>query len=143
MAFGDHRGEWCTASPIPAEKGRASVYAFDMSSKRFRLAADQITALAVGYGSCFATDRIVVDGAPVGYCYRESPDSPLDSGWRFFAGDESDSYVDDPTNVGLYDVNTIANYDSAVLPILDSPYDSAFERNRSGQLVPVPFEPPF
>ncbi len=41
---------------------------------------------------CIATDRITVDGLPVGYMYREKPEegNPFegyDSGWRFTAGD--------------------------------------------------------
>ena len=45
--------------------------------------------MALGYGSCYASDRIAVDGCPVGYCYREEPDNDTDtdSGWRFFAGE--------------------------------------------------------
>ncbi|MCC8361803.1 DUF2185 domain-containing protein [Lysobacter sp. A6] len=33
-----------------------------------------------------ASDRITVDDAKVGYCYREDPEDSVDSGWRFFAG---------------------------------------------------------
>ena len=94
-------------------------------SKAFKLAA--IRRLVTDGGSCLATDRITVDGEQVGYCYRESADGALDSGWRFFAGDESETYVDDPDRIGLYDVNTIANYDPRILAILDAPVGSAFE----------------
>lgn len=45
-----------------------------MPSKRFRLRPEQIRAIAPGRGSCFATDRIPVDGRRVGYMYREQPD---------------------------------------------------------------------
>ena len=38
----------------------------------------------------------------MGYCYREEPDGGWDSGWRFTAGDESDEYMDDPNNAGIY-----------------------------------------
>ena len=88
-----------------------------------------------------ATDRITVDGQRVGYCYREEPDNDLDSGWRFFAGTEEQEYVDDPANLGLYNVNTIANYDPEVVPLLDSPPGCAFVRlPEDGAFVPV--EPP-
>ena len=84
---------------------------------------------------CFATDRIVVDGAKVGYMYREKPDAGSenpDSGWRFFAGDESDDYANDPNNVGIYALNTIANYDPDIIQLLDSPYGTAFGRDKNG-----------
>ena len=104
--------------------------------KRFRLAAGQIRPLAEGRGGCFASDRITVDGLRVGWMYREEPDRPPDSGWRFFSGTESAEYVDAPGNFAIFDVNTIANYDPEIIPLLDAPIGSAFERNsESGHLV--------
>ncbi|MCC9605572.1 DUF2185 domain-containing protein [Blastopirellula sp. JC732] len=114
-----------------------------MTEKKFRLAADQIESLIEPMGGCIATDRITVDGQPVGYMYREPPSNPDDSGWRFFAGDESDDYVNDADNLEVYDVNTIANYDREVIPLLDSPIGSAFAREGDeGELIAVesPFE---
>jgi hypothetical protein len=69
--------------------------------------------LAPGRGSCLASDLITIEGSRVGFMYREEPDNSIDSGWRFFTGTESQEFVDDPKNLGLYDVNAIANYDLA------------------------------
>lgn len=78
---------------------------------------------------CFATNRITVDGMKVGYMYREEPDSSFpDSGWRFFSGDESDEYCDDPKNINVFHLNTICNYDPLIIKYLDSPYGSAWIR---------------
>lgn len=79
-------------------------------------------------GGCFASDRITVDGALVGYMYREQPDKNGDSGWRFFAGDESQEYADTPDNFAIYEVNTICNYDPSIIPFLDASIGSAFGR---------------
>ena len=103
--------------------------------KRFRLTASEIKPVATGRGGCFATDKITVDGERVGYMYREPPDFDTDSGWRFFGGRESQAYLDDPSNTGIYDVNTIANYDRDIIPLLDAPVGSAFERDKTGALV--------
>lgn len=81
---------------------------------------------------CFATDRILVDGCKVGYMYIEEPDGDWDSGWRFFAGDESDAYMDNPENSGIYELNTIANYDPDIIPFLYADYGSAFYRDADG-----------
>lgn len=117
-----------------------------MSNKPFRKAAGTFEPIAVGFGSCYATDRITVDGCRVGYMYREAPDgdSPnyADSGWRFFAGDESDEYCSDPANFEIYDVNTIANYDAEITPHLHAEFGSAFARETNGGFVSVPFDPP-
>jgi hypothetical protein len=100
--------------------------------KEFKLKPDQIRHVAHGYGSCLATDRITVDGSVVGYCYREEPESELDSGWRFFAGDEDEGYLANAANLEVYDVNTIANYDPDVAPLLDSNVGCAYERSQTG-----------
>jgi hypothetical protein len=111
-------------------------------NKRFRLRADQIRRLAEGHGACFATDRITVEGRKVGFMYCEEPDNDIDSGWRFLAGDESDEYMDNADNIGVYDVNTIANHDPDIIPLLDAPIGSAFERDQdSGEFDEVEFEP--
>ena len=101
--------------------------------KRFALAAADIKQIAPGRGSCMATDRITVDREPVGFMYREVPDNNHDSGWRFFAGDESQDYLDDAANFEIYDVNTIANYDSEIVPMLDAKARSAFEWDQETQ----------
>jgi hypothetical protein len=120
-------------SPRPAQ---------DPRRKKFFLSADQIRPLAKGHGACFATDRITVDGRSVGFMYREAPDRDIDSGWRFMAGDESQAYMDDPDNLAIYDVNTIANYDPEIIPFLDAPIGLAFERDDSGAFVEVAYTPP-
>lgn len=103
--------------------------------KEFFLQSWQIAPIAMGQGGCLATDRIVVDGVRVSYMYRESPSNDLDSGWRFFAGDEDDVYMSDNSKHGVYDVNTIVNYDPEILPFLISPIGSAYERDFSGKFI--------
>lgn len=103
--------------------------------KRFRLSPTQIEPLAVGLGGCLATDRIVVDGRPVGYMYRDHPINPQDSGWRFFARDEDNAYMRNNENHGVYDVNTIANYCNDILPFIDSEEGSAYERDDDGGYI--------
>ncbi len=96
--------------------------------KQFKLKKEQIKPLALGYGGCIASDKITVEGLPVRFMYREKIDNPQDSGWRFLSGTESDEYMDNPNNHAVYDVNTIANYDQSILPLLKSPIGSVFEK---------------
>jgi hypothetical protein len=77
------------------------------TQKKFRLSPTQIKPLALGLGGCLATDRIMVDGRPVGYMYRNHPINPQDSGWRFFTGNEDKACMGNNEN---HDVNTIAKY---------------------------------
>ena len=100
----------------------------------FYLSKEQIKEIYVSDGpqGCFATNRITVDGKKIGYMYREEPDLDSyfpDSGWRFFAGDEDEEYTDNPDNINIFSLNTICNYDSAIIPYLDAPYGSCFVRS--------------
>jgi hypothetical protein len=106
-------------------------------SKSFRLRAEEIKALVSGKGSCFASDLITVHGHKVGFMYREEPAEEQDSGWRFVAGVETDDYMDEPQNFGVYDVNTIANYSPDIVPLLDAPVGATFERDEHGALVEI------
>lgn len=106
--------------------------------KKFRISPEAMRPLAPGLGACFATDMITVDGHRVGFMYRETPERDVDSGWRFMSGLESQSYMDAPEHHGIYDVNTIANYDPEVVPLLDAPVGSSFERkDGTGRLEQV------
>jgi hypothetical protein len=115
----------------------------DPRRKQFKIPGDQIKQLIPSMGWAFASDRITVDGKKVGYLYREEPDHKHDSGWRFFAGDESQKYTDNPDNFAIYDVNTICNYDESIIPLLSAPYGSAFGRvPGTDQFAEEIFEPP-
>lgn len=73
--------------------------------------------------------------------YRDEQAQSIVSGWRFFAGDESSAYLDDPRNSEVYDVNTIANYDPEIIPRLDAEGGVEFERDVTGAFVRVEPEP--
>lgn len=96
--------------------------------KNFLDNPDDIKDIVVGLGACIATNRIVKEGLPVGFMYRERPEFEGDSGWRFLAGDEDEDYMDNHLNSKVYDVNTIANYDEAVVPYLKLSYGIELER---------------
>ncbi|RAJ08235.1 hypothetical protein LX64_00882 [Chitinophaga skermanii] len=98
------------------------------SNKKFKLTAAEIVPLVPNRGGCIATDMITVEGLPIMYMYRDEPVNEVDTGWQFFAGIEPDEYVNDHNNAGVYDVNTIANYDPAIIPYLDLPIGTELER---------------
>jgi hypothetical protein len=101
-----------------------------MTEKNFKIPGEQIKKLIRSMGYCIATDKILVDGEPVDYMAREEQEDDDDSGWQFFSGTEDQDYVDNANNFGVYDVNTIANYDPAIIPYLDSPLGTKLERVR-------------
>ena len=106
--------------------------------KRFKLSASEIKPLVNGYGGCISSDMITVKGYPVRFMYRERPGNDIDSGWRFMSGFEDEQYMTNPDNHAVYDVNTIANYDPSIIPLLDAPVGSVFEKTtESERFVPV------
>ena len=96
--------------------------------KKYWLDSTEIEQLIPPSGGCLATDRITVDGMKIGYMYKEQNERELDSGWRFFSGTESQAYLDNLSNSDVYDLNTVANYDRAIIPYLDLPYGVELER---------------
>lgn len=116
----------------------------DPRDKAFRLSAGDFKQMITPMGGCLATDRILIDGAPVDYMYREAPSDSVSSGWTFMAGDEDQDYVDDPNHWAIYEVNTICNYDPSIIPYLHSQPGSAFGKDLGAegfQREPMPTEP--
>ena len=114
---------------------RQELYEVSGRNRNYHVKAEDVKKLLqdwIGADGCIATNRITVEGCKVGYCYREAPDGDWDSGWRFTAGDESEAYMDDPNNSGIYKLNTICNDDSDIIPLLHTPAPCAFERDENG-----------
>lgn len=110
--------------------------------RRYLLRSDLHTVAAVFAISALLNDwalggtRIplaILVGYTVRFMYRETPDNETDSGWRFFSGNEDDAYTSNADNHGIYDVNTIANYDPSIISLLDSQGGSAFEKALDAQ----------
>ena len=117
---------------------------FSYPGKKFAKSAADILPLLNdwdGPAGCLATDRVTVDGCKVEYMYRERPDpNRPDSGWRFFSGDESDEYVNNPDNSGVYHLNTICNYDPDIIPLLRSNCGTAYGRDKNGVFRKEPLQ---
>ena len=112
-------------------------------ANHFKIAHAAIRPIATGHGACIASNLITRKGQKVASMYREAPDRSGDSGWRFKSGLESDQDLEDPDGFGIYDVNTIANYDPEIIPYLSAAAESAFEREGGvGPFAAVNFDPP-
>lgn len=78
---------------------------------------------------CFVTHRVLSDGEPVGYLYREDPDQENDSGWRITANDESEEYMSDAENLAYVSLGAVLSEDDSFRELLEAPAGSAFVRN--------------
>ena len=79
-------------------------------------------------GYALAPKQLVEHHMKVRFMYREKPDDPFDSGWRFFSGYKDDEYVNNPENIGLFDIKSISEIDPDVIPLINNPLGTAFER---------------
>lgn len=81
---------------------------------------------------CIVSDKITKEGFKIGYMYREQPDSSKpDSGWRFLAGNEDETYMNNPNNHHIFAINTVCNYDNDIIPYLHSEIGTAYIRTDS------------
>jgi hypothetical protein len=79
-------------------------------------------------GYVLASNRVMIDRAPVGYLYREKAKlDATDSGWRIFAGDETQEYVDDPRNMVLCNASTLLELAPQLWDLLAEDAPVAFE----------------
>ncbi len=96
--------------------------------KDFKLNKEDIKKLIDMKGSCIASNKITVEGEKIGYMYREKPSNEVDTGWRFFSGNEDDDYTNNPDNFNVFDINTICNYDDTIIPYLNSEINISYEK---------------
>ncbi|MCI8407984.1 MAG: DUF2185 domain-containing protein [Lachnospiraceae bacterium] len=85
---------------------------------------------------CYVTNRVSLDGCQINYMEKQLPNPQYpDSGWKFMAGDETVEYLSDGTNIAVFSLNLIANYDKEILPLIDAPIGSVYVRNEEGKFV--------
>ena len=77
--------------------------------------------------------RVARDGEPVRFLYREAPDRTDDSGWRVFAGDESEEYSNAVGNAVVLPLRDLIDRDPALKEILRTPAQCAFERQDANE----------
>ena len=97
---------------------------------------DNLRKLVNTEQGCFVSDRISIDGAKPCYVYREEPFKNFpDSGWRFFAGDESKEYSANIENSNIFPLNVVANFDESIIPLLDAEVNTAFIRKQGEDFI--------
>lgn len=78
--------------------------------------------------------KMALEADHIGYCYRETPETNIDSGWRFLYGDEDEEYLDDPTvSVSVYPEEMLS-INPALDSILSAPIGLEFEWDDEQQM---------
>lgn len=99
-----------------------------MDDYKFLIKTEDIKDLIKTESYGVVSDKITIHGEKIGYMYREAKEDENDSGWRFLSGTETEEYVSDPKNQMFFDLNTIANYDPAIIPYLKMKKGTELER---------------
>lgn len=85
----------------------------------------------------FITQR-ALENDFIGFCYRESSEFRIDSGWRFIYGDEDENYLDNPDNTITKDLSEVLAWKPELKNILSSRRGSQFEwDNTTNQFTPI------
>jgi hypothetical protein len=63
----------------------------------------------------------------IGYCYRDYPETNIDSGWRFLYGDENEEYLDHPIHTETVYPEEMLSINPALDIILSAPVGAEFE----------------
>lgn len=105
----DDEGDWCRYKWYqPAEREWVDVYP--------------------GNPGCLITKKALDQG--IMYMYHDEPaQGQPDCGWRFFHGDETDDYANNPANIQVVSLNTVCNLCPSVLAFLEAPVNSAYGWN--------------
>jgi len=81
-----------------------------------------------GEKKALVSKMVFEPGQAIRFVYREDADDGDDSGWRLFAGHESQEYMDNPDNIRVCDVDWLLDFDPTIEAILRSPIGSVYER---------------
>ncbi|MGF1578710.1 MAG: DUF2185 domain-containing protein [Gemmataceae bacterium] len=93
-------------------------------------------------GACLASNKVTVDGLPVGYMYRVEPNAEDDTGWCFLSGTESREYMDNSDNHAIHNLATLASLNPDIIPFLDAPVGARYLRDpNTGEFVEIPNGP--
>ncbi|MDL2222565.1 DUF2185 domain-containing protein [Bacteroidales bacterium OttesenSCG-928-M11] len=78
--------------------------------------------------------RRALENDQIGYCYRDYPETNIDSGWRFLYGDEDQEYLDNPTNNKAIYPEEMLSINPNLDAILSAPINSEFEWDDENQM---------
>ena len=82
-------------------------------------------------GALMVSKKVTEEKLPVLFMYREKPSRPEDSGWRLFSGFESDDFLANPANTGIYNPMTLIEMDQSLRQLLLRERGIVFERKDS------------
>ena len=88
-------------------------------------------------GGLMVSKKVVDENIKPRFMYREKRTRPEDSGWRIFTGFETDEYINNPENIGIYNPSTILKIDPSIENILLKGIGSVYEKKDNSEWYKV------
>ncbi|MDO4434219.1 MAG: DUF2185 domain-containing protein [Alysiella sp.] len=94
-------------------------------------------ALTSALQYAIASTEITEQKHPIGFAYREAPVFDNDSGWRFFSGNESDEFTDNPDHFHIVPLSAVLEKQSAFSRIVHETQGAWEWNNEAADFIPV------
>lgn len=78
-------------------------------------------------GGCVVSNNIINKKGVLKWCIKEKPFNPADNGWRFLSDIDTEDFLNDSANMSIWDFNTIAEIEPAILSIYNLPIGTDVE----------------
>ena len=72
-------------------------------------------------GGCVVSNNIINKNGNLKWCMREKSLNKADNGWRFLSDMDTEEFLNDATNMSVWDFNTIVEIEPAILLIYNMP----------------------
>lgn len=80
----------------------------------------------------FLSKKVLGEGLPILYVYRLEPESPEDSGWRFFSGTEDEAFATNPDNWAIVSLAGVLEQDTSLHELMEFVPGNTFSREEVG-----------
>jgi Uncharacterized protein conserved in bacteria len=81
-------------------------------------------------GGCVVSNNIINKKGDLKWCVREKSLNKADNGWRFLSDIDTEEFLNSPANMSVWDFNTIAEIEPAILLIYNMPIGTDITLNR-------------
>ncbi|MBQ8922364.1 MAG: DUF2185 domain-containing protein [Oscillospiraceae bacterium] len=78
--------------------------------------------------TAIVSKKVRVEGWKISYGIRTEPTKDGDSGWYFGAGNETEDYVNDASNLELWKIGSVLMFDKALNELITAPYGTEIIR---------------
>lgn len=84
-------------------------------------------------GKCVVSKNIIENNGRLKWCFREYPVNEEDNGWRFLSDIDTEDFINDSKNMGIYSFNDLVEFEPAILNIFNLPIGTDLTITKQGK----------